>query len=129
MYRFLLTLFFLAAVATITKAGSEVEMGTVTGTIVHAETKKPVANVAFSALLPNSGHHKSIITDDHGNFTIRQVPVGEHVLIIDKRGYKLYRKEGVQVKRGTQLKLYIELQTEEQGGLHSNMVPITLHTI
>lgn len=129
MYRFSLMLLFLFAVATLSQAGNGVEAGTVIGTIVHAETKKPVANISLSAVLHNCGYRKAIVTDAQGNFIMKHVPEGEHILLIDKRGYKLYRKEGVQVKHGTPLKLYIELQPDEPAGLHSNMVPITLHSI
>lgn len=129
MYKFSLTLLFLFALAALSQAGNGIETGTVTGTVVHAETKKPVANVSLSAVLHNCGYRKAIVTDAQGNFIMKHVPEGEHILLIDKRGYKIYRKEGVQVKRGTSLRLYIELLSDEPAGLHSNMVPITLHSI
>lgn len=129
MYKFSLTLLFLFALAALSQAGNGIETGTVTGTVVHAETKKPMANVSLSAVLHNCGYRKAIVTDAQGNFIMKHVPEGEHILLIDKRGYKIYRKEGVQVKRGTSLRLYIELLSDEPAGLHSNMVPITLHSI
>jgi hypothetical protein len=129
MYKFSLILLFFFANATLSQAGNGVETGTVTGTIVDAETKKPVANVSLSAILQNRGYRKTIVTDAQGNFIMSHVPVGEHIHFIDKRGYKLYRKEGIQVKHGTPLKMYIELLPDEPAGLHSNMIPITLHSI
>ena len=104
------------------------ETGSVQGTIVDAETKRPVANVTFTASIRKSTFQKEIVTDANGNFKINNVPVGEHSLIIDKVGYKAARKDGIFVKDGIVLKVDFEV-TEAEEEIHQPFVsPITIHS-
>lgn len=109
-------------------AGDGIENGSVQGTIIDAETKKPLANTTFSATIHKSSFLKEFSTDQNGNFKIQNIPSGEHVLIIDRRGYKACRKEGIIVKEGTVMKVIVEV-LEDETELHNPfLTPITIHS-
>lgn len=104
------------------------ETGSVQGTIFDAETKKPVANVTFTATIRKSSFQKEIITDANGNFKISNVPVGEQSIIIDKVGYKATKKDGILVKEGVVFKVDFEV-TEAEEEIHQPFIaPITIHS-
>ena len=104
------------------------ETGTVQGTIIDAETKKPVANTTFSATIRKASFFREIVTDANGNFKINNVPVGEHTIIIDKVGYRASKKEAILVKEGLVLKIEFEvIEAEEE--IHEPLIsPITIHS-
>jgi hypothetical protein len=103
------------------------ETGTLHGTIIDAETKKPVTNVTFSASVYKTSFQKEFSTDANGNFKIL-VPVGEHTIIIDKLGYKAVKKEGLIVKEGVVMKLNFEVEVAEEELHHPFLTPITIHS-
>lgn len=110
------------------KANEGNETGSVQGTILDAETKKPIGNVTFTASIKKSAFQKEIVTDANGNYKISNVPVGEHSLIIDKVGYRASRKDGVVVKDGMLYKVDFEV-TEAEEEIHQPFVsPITIHS-
>ena len=130
MKKLLFTAVFMTgvSVAVFAKADNGNETGSVQGTIFDAETKKPVANVSFTASIRKSTFQKEIVTDAYGNFKINNVPVGEHSLIMDKVGYKASRKEGIVVKEGMVIKVDFEV-IEAEDEIHQPIVsPITIHS-
>ncbi len=123
-----LTALLVTASSLLATAGDGIENGSVQGTILDAETKKPLANTTFSATIHKSSFQKEFSTDQNGNFKIQNIPSGEHVLIIDRRGYKACRKEGIIVKEGTVMKVVFEV-LEDETELHNPfLTPITIHS-
>jgi hypothetical protein len=109
-------------------AGNGTETGTVQGTIIDAETKKPVTNTSFSAAIHKSSFQKEFQTDAFGNFKIN-IPVGEHTLIIDKLGYKAVKKENIIVRDGMIIKLSVEVVEADEELHHPFLTPITIHAL
>ena len=105
-----------------------IDTGTLQGTIIDAETKKPVAHAAFSATIRKSSFFKEIVTDANGHFKIHHVPAGEHTIVIDKVGYRASKKEAVVVKEGVMLKLEFEVVEAEEEFHEPLMSPITIHS-
>lgn len=128
MNKFLLSALLFTGFACTATAGNGVETGTVQGTIIDAETRKPVANTTFSASIFKNSFQKEFVTDQNGNFKLQHVPAGEHVMIIDRRGYKACRKEGIVVKDGLVLKLQIEVIEDETEMHNPFLTPITIHS-
>jgi len=123
-----LTALLVTASSLLATAGDGIENGSVQGTIIDAETKKPLANTTFSATIHKSSFQKEFSTDQNGNFKIQNIPAAEHVLIIDRRGYKACRKEGIIVKEGTVMKVVFEV-LEDETELHNPfLTPITIHS-
>jgi hypothetical protein len=108
--------------------GNGSETGSVQGTIIDAETKKPVANVTFTAAIHKSSYQKEFVTDEKGNFKISNMPVGEHTIVIDNKIYKSAKKEGVLIRDGLVIKLNFEVKEEEPEDYHPFMTPITIHS-
>ena len=127
MKKIILLAVFVTGFSFFSQAGNGVETGTVQGTIIDAETKKPISNTTFHAAIFKASFVKEFQTDANGNFKIT-VPAGEHTLIVDKVGYKAVKKENVVVKDGAIIKLNYELIEAEEELHHPFMTPITLHS-
>lgn len=127
MKKLLLAAFLLSGTSFVAAAGTGIETGSVQGTIIDAETKKPVANTSISAAIHKSSFQKEFVTDANGNFKIN-IPVGEHTLIIDKVGYKAVKKESVIVRDGVIIKINFEVEVAEEELNHPFMTPITMHS-
>ena len=99
------------------------------GYVSDAVTKKPVQGVTIS--ISTKGQEKSdkkeLTTDAYGNFKIPQLPNGEVVIILEKKGYKTCRREGVVIKEGVSLKLNFDIvnmtanDDDESGVFHPLM--------
>ena len=130
MKKILLAAALMTGVSVVANAGADDrnETGSVQGTIFDAETKKPVANVTFTATIKKSSFQKEIMTDANGNFKISNVPVGEQSIIIDKVGYKASRKDGILIKEGIVLKVDFEVIEAEEEIHQPFIAPITIHS-
>jgi hypothetical protein len=84
----------------------------ISGIVSEAGTKKPVHGVTVSISGKNQDK-KEFTTDATGNFKVPQMPAGELVIILEKKGYKTYRKEGVTLKEGVPLKLNFDISNED----------------
>ncbi len=127
MKKVILLALFAAGFSIASLAGTGVDNGTVQGTIINAETKKPIANATFSAAINKLSFQKEFQTDANGNFKIN-VPTGEHNLIIDKLGFKAVKKENIVVRDGIIVKLTLEVIEAEEELHHPFMTPITIHS-
>ena len=89
-----------------------------TGYVSDASTKKPVQGVTVSISNSKGQEKKEFTTDAAGNFKVTQLPVGEVVIILEKKGYKSFRREGVIIKEGVSLKISFDitdLRDEDEG--------------
>lgn len=127
MKKVILAVFMISGISFSTQAGTGTETGTIQGTIIDAETKKPVSNVSFSASVTKNSFQKDFVTDANGNFKI-VIPVGEHTVIIDKLGYRAVKKESVTIKENTVLKMNVEVEAAEDELNHPFLTPITIHS-
>lgn len=79
------------------------------GNVADASTKKPVQGVTVSISTPKGQEKKEFTTDASGNFKVPQMPVGEVIIILEKKGYKTTRREGIIIKEGVSLKVSFDL--------------------
>lgn len=79
-----------------------------TGCVSDASTKKPVQGVTVS-ISGKGQEKKEYTTDASGNFKVPQMPVGEVVIVLEKKGYKTFRREGVIIKEGVSLKISFDI--------------------
>jgi uncharacterized surface anchored protein len=130
MRKTLLTAVLFTCVSVVTHAGTEHknETGSVQGTIFDAETRKPLANITFTATIRKSSFQKEIVTDANGNFKITNVPVGEQSITIDKVGYKAAKKDGILVKEGMIIKVDFDVVEAEEEIHQPFLSPITIHS-
>ena len=79
------------------------------GCVADASTKKPVQGVTVSISSSKGQEKKEFTTDASGNFKVPQMPVGEVIIILEKKGYKTTRREGIIIKEGASLKLSFDM--------------------
>ena len=111
-----LSLFFLAACFMV-KANHGKEGKTepvLHGSVLDGDTKKPLQGVVISITSAKILGEKEVTTDALGNFKIPQLPAGEVTIVVEKKGYKTYRREGVVVKEGMSLKLNFDIEETEK---------------
>src|SRR5687768_16443820 len=83
------------------------------GSVSDATTKKPLQGVTISIKPRKINGEKEFVTDASGNFKVSQVPTGEVTIVLEKKGYKTYRREGVVLKEGMTVKLNFDISLEE----------------
>jgi len=81
----------------------------VSGNVVDATTKKPLAEVTVTAINTTSKKEHTITTDANGDFKIAQLPIGTYKFKFQKDNYKASEKTNVNVKQETPTKLNIEI--------------------
>jgi len=94
------------------------------GSVLDATTRKPVQGVIVSICTGKCLDKKEVTTDASGAFKVPQMPVGEVTIVLEKKGYKTYRREGVVFKEGMNIKLNFDMRTEgeeEADGFHPLM--------
>jgi hypothetical protein len=84
------------------------------GSVSDAVTKKPVQGVTVSISGTKGQDRKEFTTDAAGNFKVPAMPAGEVVIVLEKKGYKSTRKEGIIIKEGVQLKLNFDITSFEE---------------
>ena len=84
------------------------------GSITDASTKKPVAGVLVVVLGSRNSDKREYTTDASGNFKVNQMPSGEVTIVLEKRGYKSFRREGIVIKEGLSLRLNMDLKSEDR---------------
>ena len=79
------------------------------GCVADAATKKPIQGVTISISTSKGQEKKEFTTDAAGNFKVPQMPVGEVIIILEKKGYKTTRREGIVIKEGVSLKMNFDI--------------------
>ncbi|HEX6915326.1 MAG TPA: carboxypeptidase-like regulatory domain-containing protein [Chitinophagaceae bacterium] len=113
MKQLLLSLaFVLAAHFLYASAGTNTTNGTcVSGTVLDANTKKPLAEVTVVAVHANN-KTETVTTNAQGQFRIVSLPQGTYTLRLSKEDYKNEKKEVV-LKPETSIRVTVEMVAEE----------------
>lgn len=112
----LLTTSFVWAQANKGLAGAGDKKGgepTINGYVSHADSKKPVLGVVVSITGKGVDKKETLVTDSAGNFKAINISSGEVTIILEKRGFRTLRKEGILIKEGVTLKLNLDLEEED----------------
>lgn len=102
----LLTLFFLACLAYTTQAQNLTQ--TVKGTILDKVTEQPLLGATI--VLAESNPPIGAATDENGNFSIPNVPVGRHKFLVQYVGYQPATIPEVLVTTGKEVVLNVNLE-------------------
>lgn len=84
------------------------------GSVSDATTKKPIQGVTISITSCKMNGQKEFKTDASGSFKASAIPAGEVTIILEKKGYKTYRREGVILKEGISIKLDFDIKSEDE---------------
>jgi len=114
----LLTIIFGAAFtaranATPGPGGSEETKKTdIAGGVVHADTKKPLANVSVAAYTANK-KEKTATTDSNGNYFFTDLKPGTYRLVFEKDGFKKVTKDKITIRPDEGCQLNVAMDEEE----------------
>jgi hypothetical protein len=86
------------------------------GFITDAESKKPLQGVTVS-ISGKGQDKKELTTDASGNFKTAQLAPGEVTIVLEKKGYRTSKKEGIIIKEGITLKLNLDIEEEDDAGV------------
>ena len=84
----------------------------INGYVSDASTKKPVKGVTIS--IKTASGEKEFTSDASGKFKIPQLPHGEVTIVLEKKGYKTYRRERLVVKEGSTINLNFDMLIEDE---------------
>ena len=85
------------------------------GSVSDASTKKPLQGVTISITSSKMQGEKEFVTDASGSFKVPELPAGEVTIVLEKKGYKTYRREGVVLKEGMTIKLTFDIKSDHDG--------------
>jgi hypothetical protein len=94
---------------------AQVSTSVLTGTVLDASTKEPVADVVVTATSPALQGEQVVITDSTGLYRIPQLPSGTYALRFDRESYRPYLREGIEASADRTLRLNIELLPDVAG--------------
>lgn len=113
----LLGILFLLPLALVTKANHGKDgkaEPAVYGSVSDAVTKKPLQGVTISITSSKMNGGKEYKTDASGIFRASSLPAGEVTIILEKKGYKTYRREGVVLKEGMNIKMSFDIKSDDE---------------
>jgi len=84
----------------------------ITGTVLDAETKKPLADAVITATAPQLQGEQVVLTNESGLYRLPQLPPGTYTLRLEREGYQPYARDGVQLRLDTTLRVNAELLPE-----------------
>jgi len=82
------------------------------GTVISAESKKPVSDVVVTATSPNLIGEQIVVTDDQGQYRIPQLPPGMYTLRFDKESFKPFSRSEIQLRLDRTIRVNVELLPE-----------------
>jgi len=80
-------------------------MGTLTGTVLDASTKQPVADVVVTARSPNLQGEQLVVTDSSGLYRIPSLPPGTYTISLEKEQYRPFVRDNIQLRADTTLRI------------------------
>jgi outer membrane receptor protein involved in Fe transport len=102
------------ALVTLLTAGSASAQGTavLTGTIVDAATKKPLADVVVTVTSPALQGEQTVVTDGSGSYRVPNLPQGDYTLRLDKDSFRPYARGGITMRGNSTIRVNAELLPE-----------------
>lgn len=105
-------MFFLSNCVLANQDGDGTKNPVLSGSVSDAFSKKPVKGVTIS-ITSSKDRTEKFVTDDSGNFIIPELPAGEVTIVLEKKGYKTYRREKIILKEGAQVKIRFDMSNEK----------------
>src|SRR5215475_721235 len=93
-----------------------------TGNVVDAQTRAPVADVVVTATSPGLQGEQVVVTDATGLYRIPQLPPGTYTLRFEKETYRPFTRAGIDVAADRTLRLNVEILPE---AIESETIVIT----
>jgi outer membrane receptor protein involved in Fe transport len=84
----------------------------ITGQVLAADSKKPVADVVVTATSPNLQGEQVVVTDATGSYRIPQLPPGVYTLRFEKESFKPYSRSDIQLRLDRTIRVSVEMLPE-----------------
>lgn len=84
-------------------------IGTITGRIIDAQTKKPVAQVVVTFTSPALPGELDTISDSSGEYTCINLPLGTYTLRAETFEYKPYTRGHINLESSTPITINFEM--------------------
>ncbi len=84
----------------------------VTGQVIDAATKRPLADVVVTLVSPAMQGEQTVVTDKSGSYRIPNLPPGIYTLRLDADAYKPYSRGGITVRVSSTIRVNAELLPE-----------------
>ena len=94
---------------------AQIGTSNLTGNVVDAATKAPVADVVVTATSPTLQGEQVVVTDATGLYRVPQLPPGTYTLRFEKETYRPYSRTAIEVGADRTLRLNVELLPETAG--------------
>lgn len=92
------------------------------GTIIDAETRKPMKEVTVTAYTANK-KEKLVFTDEFGRFEFDELKTGIYKIVFEKEGYRKVTREKVSLK--SEEASFLKIEMVESGGY--DLMPLPFH--
>jgi len=83
-----------------------------TGTVIDAATKQPVADVVVTATSPSLQGEQVVVTDATGLYRIPQLPAGAYTMRLEKEAYRPYSRGDINLRTDTTTRVNVEMLPE-----------------
>ena len=91
-------------------------MGTLTGTVIDASTKQPVADVVVTATSPSLQGEQLVVTDSSGLYRIPSLPPGTYIVRLEKEQFRPFSRDKIQLRADTTLRVDAQMLPEALKG-------------
>lgn len=88
----------------------------ITGRVVDAASKAPIADVVVTATSPALQGEQIVVTDATGTYRIPQLPAGQYTLRLEKEAYKPYARSDISLRTDRTTRVNVELLPEALTG-------------
>ena len=88
-------------------AFAQITGSTLTGNVVDAATKAPVADVVVTATSPAMQGEQVVVTDSTGLYRVPQLPPGTYTLRFEKESYRPFARAGIEVAADRTLRVWL----------------------
>src|SRR5215217_132044 len=89
--------------------------GTLRGTVIDAQSRRPVSDVVVTAMSPAMGQEDFVATDAQGEYRFTRLPPGIYTLRFEKEVFKPYARGDIRLGPGSTLRVAVELLPESLG--------------
>src|SRR6266700_591023 len=101
-----------ASLLSASPAVAQLGTGTLTGKVVDASTKNPMADVVVTATSPALQGEQIVVTDKSGSFRIPTLPPGDYTLRYEAETFRPYSRGAIQLRATVTLRVDAELLPE-----------------
>lgn len=91
--------------------------GTLTGTLIDAESRRVVPDVVVTATSPQLQGERVVVTDAQGHYRIPDLPPGVYTLRFEKEQFRRYVRSEIQLRLNRILRVNVELIPEQLGAV------------